>query len=351
MQRRMSILSAALLALLSATADETPLRAGVINKEVRCQKAADFSYLLYLPSEYTPARAAGWPVLFVMGPDGGTEEGIGRYVKGAELNGWIVAMSMQARDGYDRPLSAVGAMVEDVIRRLEVDERRCYAGGMGTGARLAFRLANRKPELIIGILPCGAGDFGNRYDTRALAYGLCGAYCYSRWDMTITFEEHIRERGRLRYFEGGHLWADENLMLDAMTWLNGKYLSQKGTPEEIDRFSEKLFNLMTERYESDPYFVYETARVLAEIRNAPHAESAQRIADKLAEDPRIQLYVQGLAAVRKFANRHFNTEVEDFKNNRLTKRQVEEAENLSALYGETPLGPVIRGFAMPSKRF
>lgn len=327
------------------------LRSGIVIEQMPCRKTEDFSYMLYLPTDYTPAREEEWPVLFVMGPDGGTVEGIRRFIIGAEMNNWIIAMSIQAGDEFDRPKAAVAAMVTDVVERFPIDETRCYAGGMGSGARLAFWLANRQPEMIVGIIPCGGGDTGNRYDSHALAYGLCGGYCFSRWDMTITFQEHIRKRGRLRFFEGGHVWADENLMFDAMTWLNGQYLNKQGTPEEVSRFSDKLFIKLVDRYEQDRYFVYENSIVLAEVKQAPHAEQARAIADKLEADPEIQLYIEALEEMDEFAEKYFNTEASDYRDNRLTQRQHEEAKALLKRYGKTPLAPVIKDFGKPSKKF
>lgn len=338
-----------LIAMTAVQADE--LRSGIIIEEMQCSGSEEYSYMLYLPLGYTPARELKWPVLFVMGPEGGTEEGIRRYIRGAEKNGWIVAMSIQSKNGFELSKNAVAAMVRDVTARLAVDEQRCYASGMSSGARLAFWLANRKKDMIIGIIPCGGGDTGNRYRTHAHAYGLCGGYCFTRWDMAITFKEHIRRNGRLRFFEGGHVWADENLIFDAITWLNGKYLAEHGTTEEIDRFSTMLLGEIVEQYRSNPYFSYENAVVLAEIKEAPLAREAREIADKLAEDPRIIRYLAGLAEMDEFVEKYFNTDADAYRTQRLTPRQHEQALNLLDRYGDTPLAPIIKDFGRPSKKF
>lgn len=323
---------------------------GKLIDEIQCRKAPSYSYMLYLPCGYTPDREVKWPVLFVMGPQGGTEEGIRRYIRGAEKNNWIVAMSIQSKNGFKASRTAVAAMVGDVFKRFSVDKERCYASGMSGGARMAFWLANEREQNIIGIIPCGAGDAGNRYSSRALAYGLCGGYCFNRWDMAITFNRRILKRGRLRFFEGGHVWADENLIFDAITWLNGKYLAKHGTTVEIGRFSEMLFNEILDMYEQDHYFAYENAIVLAEIPKAPHAGQARQIADKLEEDSKIQLYIEGLEEMDDFVDEHFNTEASDCRNNRLTRRQKEDAEALLRKYGETPLAPIIKNFGKPSDK-
>jgi hypothetical protein len=323
---------------------------GTLIEEIRCRQAQSYSYMLYLPSGYAPDRETKWPVVFVMGPEGGTEEGIRRYIKGAEKNNWIVAMSIQSKDGFKGSKNAVAAMAGDAFKRFAVDKERCYATGMSGGARLAFWLANERKQNIIGIIPCGAGDAGNRYSSRALAYGLCGGYCYSRWDMAVTFDEHIRDNGLLRFFEGGHVWADEDLMFDAITWLNAKYLAKNGTPDELGQFSEMLYNEILEQYENDMYFAYESSKILSGMLKAPHADKARELVDYLEEDPKIKLYNQGLDEMADFVEKHFDTDANDCRNNRLTRRQKEDADELLEKYGETPLAPIIRDFGKPSKK-
>ena len=343
-------IAAVLLAMVVSGVCAKEYETGKLIEEVRCRKAQSYSYMLYLPSGYTPDREARWPVLFAMDPGGGNKESIGRYIKGAEKNNWIVVLSIQSKNGNKRSQHAVAAMVGDVFKRFAVDKKRCYATGFSGGGRMAFWLANEREQNIIGIIPCGAGDAGNEYDSRALAYGLCGGYGFSRWDMAITFNERIRGRGRLRFFPGGHVWPDEDLLFDAITWLNEKYLAQKGTSEEIDQFSEMLYNEILEKYEDDPCFVYENATVLVELRKAPHAADAKEILAKLEEDEKIKLYIQGLEEMDDFVEEHFNTEVGDCYHNRLTRRQKEDAEELLKKYADTPLAPISADFGKPSDK-
>jgi len=338
----------ALLATSSSGVCAEDIETGKVIEEVQCKYKRDYSYMLYLPSSYTPDRAEGWPVLFAMDPRGGTRDGFDRYIMGAEKNNWIVAMWVKSESYVDQDEKSVQAVMDDVLKRFAVDKKRCYASGMSAGGRWAFWLANKNKSNIIGIIPCGAGDAGYRYSGRVLAYGLSGGYCFNRWDMAITFNERIRDKGRLRFFEGGHDWADEDLLFDAINWLNAKYLAQKGAPEEIDQFSKMLFSEIQEKHETDPYFAYENAPVLAEFSKAPHAAQAKRLVAQLEKDPRIKLYIQGLEAMDDFVDEHFNTDVQDYRNNRLTPRQKRDAEELLEKYGETPLAPIIRGFGEAS---
>ncbi|MEN7972502.1 MAG: hypothetical protein ABFR47_01570 [Verrucomicrobiota bacterium] len=350
--KRRSFMAAVLLgAILPGVRAET-YESGKIIKEVQCFRDRSYSYMLYLPSGYTPDRAVKWPVVFAMDSKGGTEEDIKRYIEGAEKNNWIVALSIQSKALSSESAKAVAAMVGDVFARFAVDKERCYAAGMAGGARMAFWLAGKRRDNIIGIIPCGAGDVLHEYHGRALAYGLCGARSFSRWDMAITFNERIRSRGYLRFFPGEGLRADEELVFDAITWLNGKYLSKKGSPGEIEQFSKMIYDEILEKYDADPFSAYETATILSWIpKTPPLADNVKAMADKLEEGENIQLYIQGLKDMDGFVERHFNTKAGDCINNRLTRWQKEDADLLLAKYADTPLAPVIADFGKPSDKF
>lgn len=325
-------------------------KAGEMIEGIRCKDDRDFSYILYLPTSYDAARTDKYPVMFVMSPSGGKARSLTRYIEGAEKNNWILAMSTESKNNYNKSHDAIEAMVEDVFDLFHVNEKRCYSSGMSGGGREAFWLANEMKSEIIGIIPCGAGDSGNTYKNRALAYGLCGGSCFNRWDMTITFNERIKDDGRLRFFPGGHTWAGEDLITDAMTWLNAKYLAKKGSKVEVDQFSEMLFSSIKDNYETDPVFAYENALVLSELKKGPQNAQIKKVLAKLQMDPTIKTYIQAQDDMEDFADEHFNTDVMDCYNNSCTSRQKKDAEKLLAKYKDTPQADVITHFGKPSKK-
>lgn len=340
------LLTAALSLLLCPLLHAEDYVPGKIHTEIRCEDDREYSYLLYLPSGYNVERKEGWPVLFAMSPQGGSEGALKRYVPGAEQNNWIVAMSVESKNHNNDSGDAIEAMAEDVFERFHADEKRCYATGFSGGARMAFWLANEMKSNIIGIIPCGAG--GDPSSSRLLAYGLCGSTCFNRWDMAVSFDNVRKGNGRLRFFDGAHHWANESLCTDAITWLNGKYLAKKGSKAEIDAFSAMLIEKIQKAYESDPYSAYEQACILAEVTKAPDAAKAKKVVTKLQADPKIQLYLEGLEEMNDFVDEHFNTTSMDYKNNPCTSSQKKDAEKLLAKYADTPLAKTIKGFGEPS---
>lgn len=319
---------------------------GKVIADIRCKNDREFSYILYLPSEYSANSKEGWPVLFAMSPHGGSGGELRRYVPGAEKNNWIVAMSVQSTNGSNENDDAVEAMVEDVFERFHVDEERCYTTGFSGGAREAFLLAGKRKRNILGIIPCGAG--GKTSNSRLLAYGLCGSTCFNRWDMAVSFDAIGEKYGRLRFFAGGHSWAGADLCFEAMTWMNAKYLAKKGSQPEIDAFSSMLMEQITQKLENDPYFAYEQACILAGISKAPDAAKARKIVTKLRADPKIKLYLGGLDDLNDFVDDHFNTSVMDYRNNPCTSSQRKDAAKLLEKYADTPLAETIKGFGKPS---
>jgi hypothetical protein len=64
-------LALAFFASLSSHAVETPVP-GQKSAIITCQKQEKFSYIMYFPKSYDPARSHKWPVMFVLSPGGGS---------------------------------------------------------------------------------------------------------------------------------------------------------------------------------------------------------------------------------------------------------------------------------------
>jgi hypothetical protein len=315
---------------------------GKVIPEIKCKRASDYSYILYLPKSYDPAREEKWPVLFIMGPNGGRTAELQRYVPGAELCGWILAMSVQSKNGSDEvgPQNAILAMTEDVFDRFSADKKRCYASGFSGGAREAFWLASRLPDSIIGIIPCGAG--GN-VNSRVLAYGLSGAACFNRWDMTITFKQRVKERGQLRFFPGQHKWADAPYIQEAMLWMNGQYLKRDGEDSERTAFSNLLLAQAKENKETKPAYAYEVCKILSEMKKAPDVAEAKDLLEELEENPDVKTHVKAQEDIEAFSGKYFNTNVMDYLNKPTTPASEKEAQKLAEKYKDTPYEELMKG--------
>ena len=122
----------------SATPDYLRLETGKKSEEIKVP-VTEWSYHVYLPTSYTTDRK--WPVLFIMSPVGGNAGTLDRYIQGAEMNNWILAVSVQSKNGSEVTEAPITAMVDDVCKRLPIDPKRIYSSGMSGGTRMAFWLS------------------------------------------------------------------------------------------------------------------------------------------------------------------------------------------------------------------
>jgi pimeloyl-ACP methyl ester carboxylesterase len=334
-----------------AVVDAKGYEPGQIVPGIECESDSDYSYILRLPKNYDPDRKEKWPVLFVMSPMGGAPNHLQRYVPGADQCGWILAMSVESKNDNDGFVShsAIMAMVEDLFDLYPVNEDRCYASGFSGGAREAYWLAQRLPDSIIGIIPCGAGGTPN--NRGALAYGLCGTTCFNRWDMSVTFFQRVKDRGILRFFPGVHQWANADLITQAMLWLNGQYLNDDGEEPEVGEFSTMLMKEITGNLEKNPVLAYERCTVLSEIKDAPDAKEAAKTLLMLKKNSEVETYLNALEDIEEFADDHFNTSPMDYLNKRTTPDMIEDSEELAEKYAGTPYADLMTRLGKPTKDF
>jgi len=336
----------------AATASE-PLPAdfawpvGKITDPVPAESDDKWSFRLYLPKGFSLSRK--WPVMFIMSPGGGKNANtFRRYVKGAERNGWILAMSVESRNSFKEADSAMMAMVADVRKRLPVDENRMYASGFSGGARMAFMLAGECDKPLAGVLACGAGRSGVMPSSKTTVYGLCGSNCFNRWDMACTHRDLGGKENRLRFFVGKHAWANEDLLKDSMTYLNLVGLARakrtdKAAASERDAATAQLMAETVELVETDSCRAYEWALFLADYQSCPTVRrDATALVAKLKRRPEVALDVEASEAVQTFVDRHFATDVMDYRNNNGTKAAANDAARLAEKYKDTRFADLIR---------
>ncbi len=320
---------------------------GKITDPIPAESDDKWSFRLYLPKGFSLDRK--WPVMFIMSPGSGKNaRTFQRYVKGAERNAWVLAMSVESRNNFKESPAAVKAMVADVRERLPIDEKRMYSSGLSGGARMAFWLAGESKPPLAGVLACGAGRSGVDLSARTTVYGLCGSNCFNRWDMACTQRDLKNSDNRLRFFVGKHTWANDELLKEAMTHLDLVTLSrakrtEKALVEARDAAAAKLYAEVLDAAESDPCRAYEPAVFLSEYKACPAVRrDAAALLAQLKKKPEVALYAEALDAVEKFVDRHFATDVMDYKNNNGTKAAADDGTKLAEKYKDTSLAELFR---------
>jgi predicted esterase len=174
-------------------------------------------YALYLPSNYTPARQ--WSVILAF--DGG-ERGrvpVERYRQAAEKYGYIVAGSLNSRNGpWEVSMQAAKAMTADVKARFSIDPKRVYTAGMSGGARVAMKIALESRQ-IAGVFASSAG-FPDEFMPRVpfAVFGSAGTDDFNHLEM-YQLDRRMTSAHRVLYFEGGHTWLPAEMAMQAVEWM------------------------------------------------------------------------------------------------------------------------------------
>jgi dienelactone hydrolase len=207
------------IALLMATAASraADLPTGQIVDSLECALDHAQHYALYLPSNYTPSRQ--WSVILAF--DGGARGRVPveRYQQAAEKYGYIVAGSLNSRNGpWEVSMKAAQAMTADVKARLSIDPKRVYTAGMSGGARVAMKIAIESKQ-IAGVFASSAG-FPDQFMPRLPfpVFGSAGTDDFNHLEM-YQLDRRMSSAHRVLYFEGGHTWLPADLAMQAVEWM------------------------------------------------------------------------------------------------------------------------------------
>ena len=140
-------------------AQEARAFAGAVTKQVACR------YLLHLPQGYERGRKR-WPLLLFLHGAGERGRGLDLVKKhgpprlvaeGHDLPFILVSPQCPKRQSWSTDVLA--ALLDDVIARYRVDERRVYLSGLSMGGYGTWSLACARPERFAAIAPiCGGGN-------------------------------------------------------------------------------------------------------------------------------------------------------------------------------------------------
>ncbi len=195
---------------------------GRVLEQVAAAKDPGQTYALYVPSAYSPEKR--WPVIFCFDPGARGLEPVRRLQTAAEKYGFIVAGSLNSRNGaWADNAIAIQAMVGDVESHLSLDPKRLYTAGLSGGARVATQLA--LAGLSKGVIACSAGfpqsEEGIPSKVPFVFFGTAGQEDFNYAELRRLDDELDARKAtrRIVVFEGGHEWAPAELLGDAVLWL------------------------------------------------------------------------------------------------------------------------------------
>jgi tetratricopeptide (TPR) repeat protein len=214
-----------LISCFPATGFAQAFSHGKIIDTVKCDANPRFRYSLYIPSYYNE-KTKTWPVIFAFDPGARSRTVVQRFSAAAEKYGYIIACSSNSRNGlpWNEILDAANNMIVDVKKKFAINPARIYTAGFSGGSRVACGLALMNMG-ISGVIACGAGFPGMPAGTQIPSFDiieLVGRDDMNYYEM-CDLESDLERMGKnveLRVFEGGHRWPDEDVIGDAVEWLD-----------------------------------------------------------------------------------------------------------------------------------
>ena len=219
----------------SQAAPATPIPIGTIISKVATLAAADQTYALYLPSNYSPARR--WPIIYVFAPDARGDIPAALMKPAAEQFGYIIAASNNSKNGPWKPeAEAAQALFNDTHDRLAIDEQRIYFAGFSGGARVASQLAQSCKCAQAVFLNGATFSTGAQPSTQdSFAIYLTAGLLDFNYPELAAFDARLETLAIphfLRRFEGGHQWAPMEIWSEALAWAD--LLAMKTAHKERD---------------------------------------------------------------------------------------------------------------------
>jgi len=260
------------------------------------------SYFLYLPKSLPTERKV--PLLFYTHSGGGSARLLTEIVEGAELTGWIMAVSVQSKNGLfiEDCVKYSRNSIEHILKTVPVDKNRIYFTGNSGGGAQAFH--NAASIGSCGIMPNVAYLPYDLATPHSDCFILNGGWDYNRYPSAYA-RKKIGRAAIHRFFDGGHGKAPDWLMVEGMVWLQGRYLAKKGhrVPEEQQFYEQSMVRWMNELKQTEPYRAYYWALFLKNelSLSSENRAAVDELVQTLGKDETNRLYAEGLAAIDEFS--------------------------------------------------
>jgi hypothetical protein len=298
-------------------------------------EASRGNYVLYLPKSLKDGHKA--PLLFFTHSGGGDKGKLGRLMEGAEICGWIVAMSVESKNGATDYFPEVEACVEHILETLPVDPKRIYFSGTSGGARVAFSNSTKIPSA--GVLAFIAGAQPGEISRKKHYFFINGATDYNRAGSAFSFAE-AKSNAAMRFHPGTHADGPEWLVTEGIVWLECQWHEKsKADPAAQADFAKAALDWVEKTKATDPLRAGWWAARLSEMRLPASEQSrAAGLKKELAASPEAIAYAGGLADLEKFAldvlteTPRFSPDCFEFTSGEVEKK----VDKLLKTYGTTP---------------
>ena len=270
------------------------------------------NYFVYVPKSLREGRKA--PILFYNGASGGSAKTIQRYSEGAEVNGWILAASVESKNGPEHPEGNhehTKRCLAHLLEALPIDEERVYFSGNSGGGAMSFYNALRIKSM--GNMPFIGYSPDKKYPKGQYCYGIGGTNDYNRY-LTASAVDEYGDQGMHRLGVGGHSNGPDWLGDEGITWLNGRYLGDRRKETALDDerldFEASMITWIRDLQGRSPYRAHYWCNFLQEDYeiSGPNAEIVAGLFTELNADQNNVLYTEGVAAIDEFSEKYYASE-------------------------------------------
>ncbi len=210
--------------LMPCQAQELRLRKGVVLDSLPLLDSLPGRTALYLPTSFDPQ--ASWPLLFVLGEEEEVLQTLRYYQNVAESKGYILAASRLQADSANLTQQVIhtGRVLGQLAEMLPLDPQRIAVSGFGEGGQLAALIPTLMPR-VKGVIALGAvppEGILTAAGPPADFVGIMGRGDFGYPNMLLTEAELERKKVPhfLMYYEGGHQWPPEDLLLQGLQALD-----------------------------------------------------------------------------------------------------------------------------------
>lgn len=177
-------------------------------------------YFFYLPKSLKTGRKS--PLLFFTNSGGGTPDQLTALIEGSEICGWILAISVESKNGMEAPESIAHCRncVSHIKATLPVDADRVYFSGISGGSREAFE--NSVAMDSAGVLAIVAGAQPGQIKRRKHYFFISGATDFNRYGTAKSFSE-AKGFSAFRFNALGHAVGPDWLVTEGIVWLESKW--------------------------------------------------------------------------------------------------------------------------------
>lgn len=258
------------------------------------------SYYYYVPVSLKPGSKA--PLLFFTGSGGGDEGAVRRMAEGAEICGWIVACSVELKNGLadDEYPKQTDRCLRDLFKTQPINQERVYFTGNSGGARAAF--TNAKHFSGAGVLALIAGARNGEISKNQNNFIVSGATDFNRYDTASAFAESPK-KSAYRMHPGAHSDGPDWLVTEGIVWLEcmsvAKGRQANPAREACESAAIRWIEKMTA---TEPYRAAWWARFFRTQGVSPaHVQKIAALDAEFSKNPVNLAYIKGISDIEDFA--------------------------------------------------